>query len=152
MLALHLAKYHLLFTQSENIGASLVPQNTATDNGEYRELQVSERDVAKTVPERIFSISFHPSANKLIAVAGDKWGNIGFFEPDATDEEKAVTLFTPHTRPVTVLHFDQSAPSKLFSSSYDATVRCLDVEAMKFAETWIGVSEQQQCPGYRPMI
>eukprot|EP01047_Picozoa_sp_COSAG01_P038484 COSAG01_NODE_3125_length_6546_cov_6.634869_6_plen_151_part_00 len=55
---------------------------------------------------------------------------------DATDEEKAVTLFTPHTRPVSVLHFDSGA--KLYSSSYDNTVRCMDLHAMQFVETWAG--------------
>ena len=62
-----------------------------------RGLQVKETDVAKVVPERIFSMDFHPSRSKLLVAVGDKWGSIGFFDPDADEEADAVTLFSVHT-------------------------------------------------------
>lgn len=36
--------------------------------------------VAKVVPERSFSLTVHPSATKVIAAAGDKWGKIGIWD------------------------------------------------------------------------
>ena len=35
---------------------------------------MAEKDVAKVVPDRIFSIVFHPSPLKTLVVAGDKCG------------------------------------------------------------------------------
>ena len=35
---------------------------------------VSEKDIAKVVPERIFAINFHPTALRPLVVAGDKRG------------------------------------------------------------------------------
>ena len=100
-------------------------------------LQVRESDVAKVVPERIFSMDFHPSRSKLLLAVGDKWGSIGFFDPDA-EEEDAVTLFSVHTRPIPCLHFDAHDSAKLYSSSYDNTLRCLDIAAMEFTEIFAG--------------
>ena len=34
----------------------------------------------KVCKERIFSTAFLPSCNRLLAVAGDKWGRIGFWD------------------------------------------------------------------------
>ncbi len=101
-------------------------------------LQVRDTDVAKVVPERIFSMDFHPSRSKLLVAVGDKWGSIGFFDPDAEDEEDAVTLFSVHTRPIPCLRFDANDSAKLYSSSYDNTLRCLDVAAMEFTEVFAG--------------
>lgn len=101
-------------------------------------LQVRESDVAKVVPERIFSMDFHPSRSKLLLAVGDKWGSIGFFDPDAEEEEDAVTLFSVHTRPIPCLQFDAHDSAKLYSSSYDNTLRCLDIVAMEFTEIFAG--------------
>lgn len=106
--------------------------------GMLRGLQVKETDVAKVVPERIFSLAFHPSRSKLLVAAGDKWGSIGFFDPDAEEEAEAVTLFSVHTRPIPCLDFDFNDAAKLYSSSYDNTMRCLDVAAMQFTEVFAG--------------
>ena len=103
-----------------------------------KNLQVREADVAKVVPERIFSMDFHPSPSKLLVAVGDKWGSIGFFDPDTEDEEDAVTLFSVHTRPIPCLQFDAHDSAKLYSSSYDNTLRCLDIAAMEFTEIFAG--------------
>ena len=55
-------------------GAARV-QDEATQQQAVRSLSVADSDVAKVVPERIFSLAFHPSAQKLLVAAGDKWGN-----------------------------------------------------------------------------
>ena len=98
----------------------------------------------QVVPERIFSVAFHPG-DKLVAAAGDKWGkvmgknkhitlfsncNIQVGLWDCEDVEGAthgVHLFKYHSRPVNCLTWDKNSPS-LFSTSYDGTVRRLDTQ------------------------
>jgi hypothetical protein len=43
----------------------------------------SPRHVMKVAPERIFSVAWHPGAQKLVALAGDKWGRLGVWAPHA---------------------------------------------------------------------
>ena len=33
--------------------------------------------IEQVVPDRIFSVAFHPGGEKLVAGAGDKWGKVG---------------------------------------------------------------------------
>lgn len=66
-------------------------------------LSVAEDDVAKLVPERIFSLTVHPSASKLLVVAGDTWGRIGLWDVDQPaddDDAPCVVTFETHSRPV----------------------------------------------------
>ena len=43
-------------------------------------MKMNEFRVAKVVPNRIFSVAIHPSESKVLVVAGDKWGKIGFWD------------------------------------------------------------------------
>lgn len=43
-------------------------------------LKIREGHVAKVVPDRIFSIAFHPARRKTLVFAGDKWGKIGIWD------------------------------------------------------------------------
>ena len=36
--------------------------------------------VAKVVPDRIFSLAIHPTEDKTLVMAGDKWGKLGFWD------------------------------------------------------------------------
>ena len=36
--------------------------------------------MAKVVPQRIFSMAIHPSLDKTIVFAGDKWGRLGIWD------------------------------------------------------------------------
>ena len=36
--------------------------------------------VAKVVPDRIFSLAVHPTEDKTLVMAGDKWGKLGFWD------------------------------------------------------------------------
>ena len=37
----------------------------------------------KVLPERIYSIGFHPGSARLLALGGDKWGHLGVWSPPA---------------------------------------------------------------------
>ena len=44
-------------------------------------MKINTNRVAKVVvPNRIFSLDIHPSNNKLITAAGDKWGFLGIWD------------------------------------------------------------------------
>jgi len=92
-------------------------------------LSVSEEQVAKVVPGRIFSLALHPSSNPLVAAVGDKSGHVGLWDILATSSpNNGVHLYQPHTRPVNCLTWDMTNTNNLISTSYDGTTRMLDTE------------------------
>jgi len=98
----------------------------ASTTSDLLTLQVSEDDIAKLVPERIFSLEIHPSTSKLLVAAGDTWGRIGLWDVGAGDDAPVAT-FEPHSRPVAGLRVLPSAPHQLLSCAQDGAVRCLDL-------------------------
>ena len=43
-------------------------------------MALTEVQVAKVTKDRIFSVAIHPTETKVLAIAGDKWGKIGFWD------------------------------------------------------------------------
>jgi len=117
---------------SDSDASSFLASLTTNEKGsngstEFSKLTINPERVVKVVPERIFSVAFHPG-EKLVVAAGDKWGKVGIW--DCQDREgvtHGVHLFRYHSRPVNCITWDTHS-SSLFSTSYDGTVRCLDVE------------------------
>ena len=105
----------------------------------------------KITDERIYSLGFHPTSDKALVFAGDKMGNLGIFDAsqkstpavksevngmkqeDADDENEdeeikpAITSFHTHTRTISSFQFSPSDPSHLYTSSYDSSLRLLDL-------------------------
>jgi WD40 repeat protein len=103
------------------------------------------------VESRIYSVEFHPSPNVLLAAAGDKMGNVGLWKIDAlNDENDGVSLFRPHKSVVSHLEWTPEG-DKLFSFSYDGTVRLMDVEAQAWRQVFApfqkGDTEQKESCG-----
>lgn len=100
------------------------------------DLSIDEEEwVAKVTPDRIYSVAAHPSEDKLIACAGDKWGYVGLWDVDAPpndNDNNGVSLFRVHSRPVCGLQW--ATHDTMISASYDGTVRRLNVEVGKFEE------------------
>lgn len=96
----------------------------------------------KITPERIYSMNFHPTEDKQLVFAGDKLGSLGLFdgsqkivkhEGDDGDEldddnSPAITTFKTHTRTISTIHFTKSQPKVVYTSSYDSSIRKLDLE------------------------
>ena len=101
----------------------------------------------KITPERIYSMSFHPTEAKPIVFAGDKMGHLGILdasqtsnvsngvkEEDDADEEgdddpdPQITTVKPHTRTISAMHSHTSRPEKLYTASYDSSIRATDLE------------------------
>jgi WD repeat-containing protein 76 len=83
----------------------------------------------KVVKERIFSMAFHPFAP--LVVAGDKWGQVGFLDLGQEKEAARIFSFAPHARPVAALQHAADG-QRLFSGSYDGTVRRFDYTSGTF--------------------
>lgn len=98
----------------------------------------------KITPERIYSLTFHPSTDKALVFAGDKLGNLGIFDASQTgpevkaedngdDEEEAdtpepaITALKVHSRTITSFVFPPDG-NHLFSASYDSSVRKFDLQ------------------------
>ncbi|KAL8930374.1 MAG: hypothetical protein Q9172_000083 [Xanthocarpia lactea] len=111
----------------------------------------------KITPERIYSLGFHPVTEKPLVFAGDKLGNLGIFdasrpsdsknlEPvkiENQDEEEAedspnpnITSFHLHTRTISSFQFSPHNPSHLYTSSYDSSVRLLDLTKSSTTEIY----------------
>jgi len=112
-----------------------------------------EECVAKVVPDRIYSVAFHPSAHKLIAAAGDKTGFIGLWDVDALSNgsnTNGVHLFKPHSGAVNNLEWNRGG-NKLLSLSYDGSIRLFDVNRQTFIEAFAAYDDSDEFkdkPGY----
>lgn len=94
-----------------------------------KQLRITADQVAKVTPNRIFSLTVHPTERKLLIAAGEKWGGVGIWDAnDFTSETHGVHLFSPHSRPVNCLTFDKANDTHLISTSYDGTIRSFDLE------------------------
>ena len=103
-------------------------------NSSLTKMTISEEGVAKVVPGRVFSLAWHPAASPQIAIAGDKYGTVGLWNVLSKDEDQLVAAFKPHTKPVGCLKVPFAAQNKLYSCSYDGTLRCGDFEKGIFTE------------------
>lgn len=114
----------------------------------------------KITPERIYSLGFHPESSKPLVFAGDKLGNLGIFDgsqqnPQATksetrvkqeeqdeeddDDDEAepnITSFHLHTRTISSFQFSPLNPSHLYTSSYDSSLRLLDLSKSTSTEIY----------------
>lgn len=115
--------------QQEKDTAQTLSADTLAYAERMSRLRISEAGVSKVTHSRIYSIAAHPSTTNIVVAAGDKEGNIGLWNmDDSTGENDGVVGYTPHTATVNQLQFHPARPSKLYTTSYDGTVRCLDVE------------------------
>ncbi|CAO1632785.1 unnamed protein product [Parajaminaea phylloscopi] len=136
-------------------------QDEAKDIQELRQSldQMQLLAVKKVTPKRIYTAAFHPSVDKDMIFTGDKEGNVGMWLPlaprassgDDEDDDDQVTaieangltgddgysenLRLPHdSSPVSCLKVPPSESHKLYYSSYNSTIRSVDLQK--------GVSEQ----------
>ncbi|ODQ67745.1 WD40 repeat-like protein [Nadsonia fulvescens var. elongata DSM 6958] len=123
----------------------------------------------RMTPERIFSMAFHPTLNKPLIFAGDKVGTLGIwdaFNPlnkqetdfkervkkeededednEPNDEEQPNILqLKIHTRTVSSIRFspESTNTTKLFTSSYDGSIRLLDLNKKVSSEMYVYPSD-----------
>ena len=57
-----------------------------------------------------------------MVAAGDKQGNLGLWNVD--DGDAGIVNYRPHTGVINRLQYHPTDSTKLFTTSYDGTVRC----------------------------
>ena len=108
----------------------------------YAKLAVRESDVVKTTPDRIYSMAFHPTLP--LCCAGDRSGHLGFINIEhlmssktLKRESETVHGFHPHVRAITSCLFSPTNSNQLLTTSYDGSVRIMDIEKQQFLEAFV---------------
>ncbi|KAK6465924.1 WD40-repeat-containing domain protein [Scheffersomyces coipomensis] len=114
----------------------------------------------KVAHYRITAINFHPSTTDRVVMAGDTNGNIGIWavdSPNENEDEPLVSILRPHGKSISKILTPVKAPSKIYSASYDGSVRQLDLNKLESSElaylsdpvmtgdNALGVSDINQC-------
>ncbi|XP_071956594.1 WD repeat-containing protein 76-like [Antedon mediterranea] len=117
-----------------------------------KNLKLTEEKVAKVVPNRICSVIAHPSSSKLLVGVGDKWGHVGLWDVDSKEDNDGVYLFEPHCKQVPSLKFAPANSEKLFTCSYDGTVKCGDLNNMVFNDIYSTDPEEDLWISYMDLL
>ncbi|KAI1170263.1 WD40-repeat-containing domain protein [Nemania sp. FL0916] len=111
----------------------------------------------KITPERVYALTFHPMLEKPIILAGDKKGTLGFFDgsqktpdyPEDDDEDFHVPLpqigaFEVHNRTITSIKIPMFDPNSVITSSYDSSIRCLDLATQVSTQLWAPEEDEDE--------
>lgn len=108
-----------------------------------------EQCIIKLFRSRIYSMAVHPGSGHILAVAGSKEGELGFWDateviasPDFQVREEwqpRCFLFSPHSSSISNLKFDPFDCSRLFTTSYDGSCLKMDLGQGTF-EPWYQAS------------
>lgn len=98
------------------------------------DLVADDTTVQKVLPSRITAIAVHPSLTATLVFVGDKLGNFGFVKLGTG--ENVVETYRPHTSGLMCLKIRSDDPQKIYSGSYDDTLRCADIERGIFDELY----------------
>ncbi|KAI0418265.1 WD40-repeat-containing domain protein [Xylaria grammica] len=111
----------------------------------------------KITPERVYALTFHPILDKPIVLAGDKRGTLGFFDgsqktpdyPEDDEEDFDVPLpqigaFEVHNRTITSIKIPMFDQNSVITSSYDSSIRCLDLATQVSTQVWAPEEDQDE--------
>eukprot|EP00128_Syssomonas_multiformis_P011425 Colp12_sorted_trinity150504_noHs@21034 len=97
-------------------------------------MRLTEASVVKVVPERIFTVAYHPCTTKSFLGIGDKEGRLALW--DVEKGENGVHSFDIFNRPVSCVTFSEYDEAKVIASSYDGSVRRLDLSHHTFEDLY----------------
>ncbi|KAL4892635.1 WD40-repeat-containing domain protein [Aspergillus ambiguus] len=118
----------------------------------------------KLTPERIYTMTFHPSESKPLIFAGDKMGHLGVLDAsqekpvsvkpeadeaeddDDDDPDPVLTTLKPHTRTISSMSIHPSKPTHLYTASYDSSIREMDLEKTTSMERYAPDSTSEDVP------
>jgi WD40 repeat protein len=119
--------------ERESAGVRKELQEIRREMGDMPLFRRWEPNDIRITPERIYYIGMHPSPTKPLVFAGDKVGNLGIWdvfgstEDDEGKEVPLVTSYALHSRTISQFLFSPTDATKLYTSSYDTTIRVLDL-------------------------
>ncbi|CAM0942963.1 unnamed protein product [Alopecurus aequalis] len=112
----------------------------ATDDfNAARDMVLKPAHVRKVVPSSILSLRVLPLVDRTVVAAGDRLGNIVFWDVDGVSEGQEgdgadrVFCYWPHTGPVSAIVAHQAAPHKIYSSSRQGEICLMDFEKENFS-------------------
>ena len=118
----------------------------------------------KLTPERIYTMTFHPSETKPLIFAGDKMGHLGVLDAsqekpvsgvkqedededgEADDPDPILTTLKPHTRTISSMTIHPSKPTHLYTASYDSSIREMDLEKTTSVEKYAPSTLSEDLP------
>ncbi|RAH72234.1 WD domain protein [Aspergillus aculeatinus CBS 121060] len=118
----------------------------------------------KLTPERIYTMAFHPTETKPLLFAGDKLGHIGILDAsqernnaikaeesgdedeDDEDPDPSFTTLKPHTRTISSIYIHPSTPTRIYTASYDSSIRATDLEKSTSVEQYAPESTSDDVP------
>lgn len=78
-------------------------------------LRLEPDNIARVVPGRILNVRFFPTNNVRMVAVGNKYGNIGFWNVDAPQEDgDVIFLYRPHSGPVSGILVEPFSVSKVW--------------------------------------
>ncbi|KAF9952539.1 hypothetical protein BGZ72_006142 [Mortierella alpina] len=104
----------------------------------------------KVCQGRIYCMAIHENKDKILVCGGDIDGNLGFWDLDENldenyepgyDEEPNIYSYKAHTRTLSSMQYSPTDPTKLFTSSYDGSIRYLDLGKQQFIESYVVSSD-----------
>ncbi|XP_071696432.1 uncharacterized protein [Rutidosis leptorrhynchoides] len=96
-------------------------------------MQLAPENIARVVPDRISSVKFFPSEDMRMVVAGNIYGDVGFWNVDSDNEDgDGIYTYHPHSAPVSSIVIRPFSLNKIFTCCYDGRVRSLDIEKETF--------------------
>lgn len=94
----------------------------------------------KITHQRISSIAFHPSKTDRVIAVGDTVGDLGIWAVDSgseergEDEDPTISIVKPHGKLISKILVPTQSPTKIYTSSYDGSVRSLDLNKLSSSE------------------
>ncbi|KAF9434556.1 hypothetical protein BGZ76_007816, partial [Entomortierella beljakovae] len=102
--------------------------------------------IVKVCQGRVYCMAIHENRDKILVCGGDIDGNLGFWDLDESladdyepelEEEPNVYSYSAHSRTLSSMQYSPTDPTKLFTTSYDGSVRYLDLVKQKFMESYV---------------
>ncbi|XP_060204239.1 uncharacterized protein LOC132632356 [Lycium barbarum] len=110
-----------------------IEKRKASGTVHLESLRLEPDNIARVVPGRILNVRFFPTNTVRMVAVGNKFGNIGFWNVDARQEDgDGIYLYHPHSGPVSGIVMDPFSVSKMFTSCYDGFIRVMDIEKEMF--------------------
>ncbi|KAM0841286.1 hypothetical protein ACQ4PT_059128 [Festuca glaucescens] len=110
----------------------------ADDFDAGKELVLKPAHVRRVVTSRVLSMRVLPLVDRTVVAAGDKFGNIGFWDVDGVSEDQdgdgagVLYRYLPHKSRVAAIVAHQAAPQKIYSCSYQGEICLMDFEKENF--------------------
>lgn len=122
-------------------------EHDETSKNKYQEYEIPiPEGTVKVTAGMIYAIDFHPSGEKILAAVGDKSGVLAIWDVSDTltkievNDEESITpivhTFKPHASPISKIMHSTSNSNKIYTSSYDGSIRAMDICGNAFNEVF----------------